>query len=128
MKIRQSIDNKPVLGDRWEERWQGADQGLVCSWLRGVEKAVQEPALGQAARLGEFPSLAWKGGGPAIKAGKRLGSLHYLATWQGLRGDDLDIDTDAGAVMTCALTGMVVTFTSDVGALATSAADLGDSA
>ena len=86
-------------------------------WVRGLEKARQQPELVEAAKRGEFPVLAWKGGGDAIKAGKRLGALHYLATWQGLRGEDLNIDTDARATMTCARTGMVVTFTSDIAAL-----------
>lgn len=128
MKIHHSIDDRPVLGDRWEDLWQGADQGLLCSWVRGIEKAEQDPSLAEAARRGELPVLAWKGGGPAIKAGKRLGALHYLATWQGLRGEDLDVDTKAGAVVTCSLTGMVVTFTSDLGALAKSAAEAGEPA
>lgn len=128
MKISHSINDRPVFGDRWEDLWQGPDQGLLCSWVRGIEKGNQEPALAQAVRQGEFPALAWKGGGSAIKAGKRLGSLHYLATWQGLRGDDLDVDTEASTVMTCSLTGMIVTFTSDLGALAKSGTEGGEPA
>ncbi|MDM0118921.1 hypothetical protein [Variovorax arabinosiphilus] len=128
MKIHHSIDERPVLGDRWEDLWQGPDQGLLCSWARGIEKAGQDPSLAEAARRGELPELAWKGGGPAIKAGKRLGALHYLATWQGLRGEDLDIDTEARPLVTCSMTGMAVTFTSDLGALAKSTVEAGGSA
>ena len=122
MIIHRSTDDRPVLSDRWESRWEGPDIGLTCSWLRGIEKARNEPALRDAALRGELPVLAWKGGGAAIKAGKRLGSLHYLATWQGLRGEDLNIDSEVGAVLTCTLTGIVATFTDDVQALTKAAA------
>lgn len=118
MIIRQIAGNPPDRTDAtWETSWAGDDGGLVACWLRGFEKAKQDPEMAEAARRGELPALAWKGGGEAIKAGKRLGALHYLATWQGLRGDDLHIDTEAGDQLTCARTGMVVSFTSDVAAL-----------
>ena len=62
---------------------------------RGVDKARETPLLSEQALRGELPPLAWKGGADKpIKAGKRVGSLHYLATWQGLRGEPLDIDTE----------------------------------
>lgn len=125
MNIRCSINERPSVSNHWETRWQGLDNGLLCSWLRGIEKAATETELREAAVKGELPLLAWKGGGPSIKAGKRLGSLHYLATWQGLRGEDLSIDTVAGAVLTCARTRMVVTFTDDLQALAKAAPDSG---
>ena len=118
MNIRCSINERPLLSTHWETRWQGLDNGLLCSWLRGIEKAGTEIELRDAAVKGELPALAWKGGGPSIKTGKRWGSLHYLATWQGLRGEDLSIDTVAGAVLTCTRTGMVVSFTDDLQALA----------
>lgn len=118
MNIRCSINERPLLSTHWEKRWQGPDNGLLCSWLRGIEKAGTEIELRDAAVKGELPPLAWKGGGPSIKAGKRWGSLHYLATWQGLRGEDLSIDTVARAVVTCTRTGMIVTFTDDLQALA----------
>ena len=118
MLIQRSANSLPdFTGASWEGLWQGEDEGLIVCWLRGIEKARQQPDLADAAKLGEFPALAWKGGGEAIKAGKRLGALHYLATWQGLRGEDLNIDIKAGATMTCTRTGMVVTFTGDLAAL-----------
>ena len=62
---------------------------------------------------------SWKGGSDkALKSGKRIGSLNYLATWQGLRGDDLDIDPDAAPALTCTRFQTKVTFTGDVQALA----------
>jgi hypothetical protein len=103
--------------EAWEDRWEGEDKGLICSWLRGIQKAKEEPELATRCSRGELPSLAWIGGGKAIKAGKRVGSLNYLAMWQGLRGEDLRVDTEAGAELTCTLTGMVVTFTGDTAAM-----------
>lgn len=118
MIVHRSAGDLPDLVQvGWEALWAGPDQGLICCWVRGFEKAKQEPELAEATRRGELPILAWKGGGEAIKAGKRLGALHYLATWQGLRGNDLNIDTEVGLQLTCSRTGMVVTFTSDTSAL-----------
>jgi len=39
--------------------------------------------------------------------------LFYLATWQGLRGEDLDIHTDQDIQIVCAANEVVVTFTDD---------------
>jgi hypothetical protein len=33
--------------------------------------------------------------------------------WQGLRGEDLDIDPDQEVSLTCSVTGMIVIFTGD---------------
>lgn len=119
MIIQCKMTDLPDLKDAtWETLWAGDDAGLIVSWLRGRERSKTEPELAAAAARGELPVLPWKGGGEFIKAGKRLGALHYLATWQGLRGEDLRIDTDAGAQHTCTRTGMVVTFTNDIAALA----------
>ncbi len=93
-----SILDQPAPGLSFEDRWEGPDRGFRTSWLRGIEKAASEPDLRDAALRGELPVLAWKGGGKSIKAGKRLGSLHYLAMWQGLRGEDLCIE-DVGGIM-----------------------------
>lgn len=119
MVIQCNASDPPDLsGATWEMLWAGKDAGLIVSWLRGFEKAKQDPELAEAARRGELPGLAWKGGGEAIKAGKRLGALHYLATWQGLRGEDLHVDMEAPTQLTCSRTGMVATFTNDLTALA----------
>ena len=118
MVVHRSADQPIVLGETWEKLWQGSDGGLVCAWARGIEKAKTDPDLQQRALRGELPPLAWKGGcDKALKAGRKIGALHYLATWQGLRGNDLQIDTDAEVERTCSRTGVVVTFTGDVNAL-----------
>lgn len=70
---------------------------------------------------GELPILPFKGGieppppdkpTPAKKR-KKDGSFWYLAAIQGLRGEDLNIDTDATTSLHCSLTGVEVTFTLD---------------
>jgi hypothetical protein len=102
-----------VLGDSFEEIWHGPDQGLICCWLRGLEKAKEDPALAEKARMGELPVLAWKGGvEKKLKSGVKVGSINYVATWQGLRGENLDIDFDADTELKCSRTGVKVTFTS----------------
>ena len=48
-----------------------------------------------------------------IQKKEKYGSLNYLAQWQGLRGEDLDIDLTAERETICAKTGMKVIFTCD---------------
>jgi hypothetical protein len=118
-KVHQLAGHPVPVQSTWAERWEGSDRGLICSWLRGVEKALEIPVLREMALRGELPPLAWKGGSDkALKAAKRIGSLHYLAAWQGLRGDDLNIDTDVAFSLTCTRFQTVVTFTDDIQALA----------
>lgn len=111
MKVECRIDNPTVQGQRFDERWNGPDHGLICCWLRGIAKAKESPALADKAKAGELPVLAWKGGvEKAIKSGAKFGSLNYLATWQGLRGEDLCVDLDRDAQLTCSRTGVTVVF------------------
>ena len=49
----------------------------------------------------------------AILKKSKYGVFNYLAMWQGLRGEDLDIDPDEEISLTCTVTKMVVVFTSD---------------
>lgn len=112
MQIHFSVRNPPVPSEDWHERWEGADQGLICSWLRGIEKGLEDPVLAAKACAGELPVLAWKGGvEKPIKRTDKMGSLKYLATWQGLRGEDLNIDLSAEVQMVCTRTGVPVLFT-----------------
>ncbi|MSR59115.1 MAG: hypothetical protein EXS05_15965 [Planctomycetaceae bacterium] len=53
-----------------------------------------------------------------LKKKQKYGSLYYLAMWQGLRGEDLNIDTGEEPVVQCTGTMMTVVFTSDVKKLA----------
>ncbi|MDO8777065.1 MAG: hypothetical protein Q7K57_51825 [Burkholderiaceae bacterium] len=115
MKIRQSIASPPTPSEDWHERWEGSDQGLVCSWLHGIEKAQENPELATKAKAGELPVLAWRGGvEKPIKSKTKTGAMTYLATWQGLRGEDLDIDPDIEVSITCSRTGVPVLFTNQI--------------
>ena len=85
MRIECKVNDPPVLGRSFEEIWHGPDQGLICCWLRGLEKAKEAPELAAKAKRGELPVLAWKGGvEKKLKSGVKVGSINYLATWQGL--------------------------------------------
>jgi len=63
---------------------------------------------------GELPILGWKGGvEKTLQKREKFGSLNYLAQWQGLRGENLDILLSDEITMCCSKTGMVITYTSD---------------
>jgi len=114
VKIIRSIDAPVRAGLSTETLWAGEDKGLIACWERGREKAIEEPALAKNAALGHLPPLAWKGGvSKKLKQRKKYGTYFYLATWQGLRGQDLFINTDTEITITCSRTDQSVTFTSD---------------
>jgi hypothetical protein len=107
----------------WPDRWQGPDGGLVFCWERGREMRLESPELAEAAGRGELIPLVWKGGvqekseatAPPKKASKskpkpKEGTLYYLATWQGLRGQDLDVDVAGQRVIVCTRTKHAVAF------------------
>jgi hypothetical protein len=106
------------FGLTWQERWKGVDGGLIQCWENGrCARAVSAAAV-SAARRGELPPLDWKGGiagQPNMK--KKYGSLYYLATWLGLREEDLNIDPQAEVAVTCARTGIKVIFTAELSKL-----------
>lgn len=114
MKIHRAKTAPKRGAMTWEERWEAADQGLIAAWERGREKSRQDPVLAEQAREGALVILPWKGGVQrAIKVKKKFGCFLYLAMWQGLRGDALDIDTDSEIELRCASTGMTVVYTGD---------------
>ena len=101
-------------GLTWEERWKGPDKGLITCWEVGQRIREENPELAESAMKGELPPLGWKGGVERkLKAREKIGTLMYLAQWQGLRGEDLDIDTGAEPQHVCTRTGMRVIFTGD---------------
>lgn len=112
--IHRSADEPKREGLSWQETWNSEDQGLIACWERGREKRRESPGLAERAINGELPALAWKGGVErAMQKKKKFGTLNYLATWQGLRGEDLDIDMDSEPVLVCSRTGMMVVYTGD---------------
>lgn len=115
MKIQRSIA-EPIRKDtKWEERWNAEDNGLIACWERGREKRLEDPLVAAHAVEGQLVVLPWKGGvEKVIKKKRKFGTLYYLAMWQGLRDEDLNIDTAEETVLKCAATGMDVVFTSDM--------------
>jgi hypothetical protein len=112
MHIHRSRSQPNRANPSWEERWGQADQGLILCWEIGRERAEQHPQLSARATAGELIPLSWKGGvEKPIKPNHKYGSLFYLAMWQGLRGEDLDIDTGRDIEVTCTKNRTVVTFT-----------------
>jgi hypothetical protein len=115
MRVLRRFDQPPRRDQTWDQLWNGPDGGLIVSWERGREKAREDPELASAASRGELVVLPWKGGvARATKVPKKYGPLFYLAMWQGLRAEALDIETDKDTTVVCSRTGMVVTFTADI--------------
>lgn len=107
----------------WQETWEGPDNGLIRCWEIGRERALAYAELAQRCRDGQLPVLGWKGGHDrAIKKPLKYGTFKYLAQWQGLRGEDLDIDPLKEVTLTCSMTGMLTTFTPDQAKYANSVA------
>ena len=99
----------------WDESWDGSDKGLITCWEVGRELARKEPELAAQAKNDELPVLVWKGGvEKTIKKKEKYGSLEYLAQWQGLRGENLDIDVSKETELVCSKTGMTVIYTADI--------------
>jgi hypothetical protein len=114
MKVQRSIRQPIRPHQSWDEKWKGEDDGLIACWERGREMALENSELAQLAREGRLMVLPWKGGvEKKLKTRKKFGTLKYLAMWQGIRGDDLDIDTEGEPEITCTATGMTVAFTAD---------------
>ena len=123
MKIQRSIAEPIRPTDSWEARWKGVDDGLIACWERGREKAVEDPEFASRAQRGQLIILPWKGGvEKTTKRGTKYGTFFYLAMWQGLRGEDLNIDTADEISLRCAATKMMVILTGDFAKYANAAA------
>ncbi len=115
MKIQRSIAEPIRQSTDWNERWAGLDRRLITCWERGREKSLEDPDLAISAKEGQLVVLPWKGGvEKEIKKTQKFGTLYYLAMWQGLRGEDLDIDLSKELTRICTVTGMTVVFTDDL--------------
>jgi hypothetical protein len=114
MKIYRLITEPIRSGLTWETRWRDADKGLISAWEVGRVESASKPELADRARAGELVVLSWKGGcEKELKLKKKCGPLEYLAAWQGLRGEHLDIETNEEITIICSRTKMAVTFTQD---------------
>lgn len=120
MIVSKSITEPIDIDHDWESRWGSLTAGIVTSWNRGRELVKQQPDLAEAARAGRLIPLVWKGGvEKKILKETKYGSMFYLAMWQGLREEDLNIDLDSESSLTCSFTGMTVFFTKDTDKLST---------
>ena len=112
MRVTASVCAPPALPLDWAERWEGADRGLLACWVRGLEMAAERPELAAKALAGELVVLPWRGGvEKELKTGKKIGSLNYLAMWQGLRGQDLAVSLADEVSLICSRTRVAVRFT-----------------
>ena len=114
-RIYRSYTEPIRTGLTWEERWKGDDRGLIGCWELGRELREKEPKLAKRAENGELPVLVWKGGiEKRLKIAEKYGTFNYLAEWQGLRGEDLNIDLSKELEIICSKTGMKIIYTGDV--------------
>lgn len=117
MRVSRSI-LEPIHDEQdYEKRINGDDKGLINAWQVGRKLAARDPDMAARAKNGELPVLGVKGGVERKIKADKVGSLWYLAQWQGLRGEGLDIDIDEEIEMVCSRTGVRVLYTSDTNKL-----------
>ncbi len=105
---------RPRIKLSWEELWEADDKGLIVSWEIGRELGEKKSELKVRALDGELPYLlGMKGSTENTINQKKYGPILYLAQWQGLRGDDLDIYPHKETTLTCSKTKTKVTYTND---------------
>lgn len=120
-KIYRSFSEPNRENLTWEETWRQEDKGLIKNYEVGRTLAKKEPELAEKAKRGELPVLGYKGGvDKTLKKKEKIGALNYIAKWQALRGEDLNLNLDEEIVLTCTKTDMRVTFTMDLEKLKTS--------
>jgi len=122
MKIYRSITEPVRRTASWEDCWADLELGLITSWERGRAKSEETPDLASRANNNELVMLPWKGGFNLPKQGAKpkntvstaikYGVFNYLAMWQGLRGEDLNINTEEELSITCPREKRTVIFTS----------------
>lgn len=114
-KIYRSFSEPDRVNLSWEETWRQEDKGLIKNYEVGRALAKKEPELAEKAKRGELPVLGYKGGvDKTLKKKEKIGALNYIAKWQALRGEDLNLNLDEEIVLTCTKTDMRVTFTMDL--------------
>ena len=114
-RVFRSISESIRMNPSYDERWNGDDKGLITCWEVGRKKRESEPSLVEKVENNELPVLGWKGGvDKTLQKKEKFGSLNYLAQWQGLRGEDLNISLSEELAMQCSKTGMMITYTPDL--------------
>jgi hypothetical protein len=104
--------NEPIREDLTRNQlWEGHDKGLIWCWELGriFRREGRECALKASAN--ELPLGDWKGGvEKRLMTDKKYGSLQYLAQWQGMRGEDLNLQLDGQTKLICSRTNQPVLF------------------
>lgn len=119
--IYRDISNAVRVDASYEERFDGPDRGLINAWEVGRCLAQRDPDLVEKVKNGELPDLGLKGGvTKKLKKNPKYGCLWYLAKWQGLRGDPLNIHLDREVEMVCSKYNVKVIFTGDMSKYANS--------
>ena len=119
--IRRSISEPIRTGLSASEYWLAEDRGLIKCWELGRKYSVTRPAFAASAKRGELPLWNFKGGvEKPLKNPLKYGSFRYLAMWQGLRNEDLDIDPTRKVEMTCSRTGVKMILTPELARCSTS--------
>lgn len=127
MLVQARHSAPPPQQPDFDLRIHGPDQGLISAWLAGIAfaSAKPEPPEVAAALRDELPILPFKGGiDKVIKTRSKIGALQYLAMWQGLRGNDLCLDTNDEPLRTCSKTGVTVLYTLNTQRLLANGADV----
>jgi len=113
--LSRSIKEPIRNGLDWNKCWKGADNGLIYCWERGRGLRDENPSWAERAENGELIPLWWQGGVEnKLKMDFKPGTLFYLATWQGLRNEDLSISLDEDTVLVCSKTGQAVKYSSNL--------------
>lgn len=118
MHAKRSISEPLRYRPDFDTRWRREDGGLITAWETGRKRAIEHPELAEAARNGALPRMDFDGGHDAALSNSafKYGTMHYLAQLQGLKGEDLDVDSqrDEGLQLRCEATGMLTIFTADM--------------
>ncbi len=101
--LNRAVEIPIRCGLSTDELWSGPDRGLIWCWERGRQKRVEDPMLATQASNGELIRLVWK-----------RGTFQYLATWQGIRGENLDLALDSERTIVCAVSGKSFVFKAGV--------------
>ena len=112
-RLYRSIQEPIREGLSWNELWRGPDNGLIWCWERGRQYQTEAPERVACAVSGELVLDGWRGGvEKKLKDPKKKkpGTLQYLATWQGMRAEDLSIDLDEERVIICSRFQQAVVF------------------
>ena len=117
-RIFRSINKSIRENPSFDERLRGPDRGLINCWEVGRILRKEKSELAEKAEKGELPKLAYKGGiDKKTKQKIKYGTLNYLAQWQGLRGEDLNINLSIGKILTCIKTNQRVAFNPNIDTL-----------